>query len=406
MAWRNIWRNRRRTILTLAAIAFAALLLVFMLSFQFGSYDVMINTAVRIHTGHLQIQAEGYHDNQDIRRVVTSYAAVGDILETVSSVAAYTYRAHAFSLASSQDRTYGVMVSGIDPAREARVSTITSLLREGSYLAADDVNQALLGKLLAENLNVSVGDEVTLLGQGRDGSVAATVVIVKGLFRSGQDTFDRSALYIPLHHFQDVYSMRETVHAVVSVCTALGDVEEAERAVTARLNSLATKHSLVLLDWKDLMPGLAQGIALDLVSGIIMYLLLVIVVAFSILNTFLMAVFERTREFGVMMAMGVTPGRLTRLLLMESCIITLFGVIIGITIGCLITWYFQMHGIDLGGASEIMAEYGISGRLYPKLTVLSASIGPAAVLVITFLAALYPTLKVRKLRPVEAMRHV
>ena len=119
-----------------------------------------------------------------------------------------------------------------------------------------------------------------------------------------------------------------------------------------------------------------------------------------------MAVFERTREFGVMMAMGVTPGRLTKLLLMESTIMTGFGVAIGIITGCLVTWYFQVHGIDLGGASEIMAEYGISGLLYPKLSILSASIGPAAVLVITFLSALYPTLKVRRLKPVEAMMHI
>ena len=154
------------------------------------------------------------------------------------------------------------------------------------------------------------------------------------------------------------------------------------------------------------MPGLAQGIAIDLVSGIIMYLLLVFVIAFSILNTFLMAVFERTREFGVMMAMGVSPDRLTTLLLLESSIMTGFGVVIGIIAGCLVTWYFQIHGIDLGSASEIMAEYGISGLLYPKLTLLSASIGPAAVLVITFLSALYPTLKVRRLKPVDAMTHV
>jgi ABC-type lipoprotein release transport system permease subunit len=263
-----------------------------------------------------------------------------------------------------------------------------------------------VGHLLARNLNVSIGDEITLLGQGRDGSIAATVVIVNGVFRSGDDTFDRRSVYIPLGHFQEIYSMRDSVHAVVALCSSLDQVSAVEKAIGPALNDLHLRFPPVLLDWKELMPGLAQGIALDLVSGIIMYLLLIVVVAFSILNTFLMAVFERTREFGVMMAMGVGPGRLTRLLLLESSIMTVFGVVIGIIIGCLVTWYFQIHGIDLGGASEIMAQFGISGRLYPKLTLLSASIGPAAVLVITFLAALYPTLKVRRLQPVEAMRHV
>jgi ABC-type lipoprotein release transport system permease subunit len=406
MAWRNIWRNRRRTVLTLSAIAFACLLLVFMLSFQFGSYDVMINTAVRISTGHLQVQAQDYNEKNDIRLVVTDYETIGTILNSASTVNAYTYRANAFSLASSQDRTYGIMVIGIDPPKEATVSTIKSVVQQGAYLSQEDTNQALLGELLAANLNVTLGDEVTLLGQGRDGSIAATVVTVKGIYRSGQDEFDRSSLQIPLSHFQDVYAMHGAVHAVVAVCDSLKHLDQVEQSVADQMGALKRSQPLVVLDWKDLMPGLAQGIAIDLVSGIIMYLLLVFVVAFSILNTFLMAVFERTREFGVMMAVGVTPGRLTRLLLLESTIMTLFGVVLGVIAGSLITWYFQVHGIDLGGASEIMEKYGVSGRLYPQLSLLSASIGPAAVLVITFMSALYPTTKIRKLRPVEAMTHI
>jgi len=127
------------------------------------------------------------------------------------------------------------------------------------------------------------------------------------------------------------------------------------------------------------------------------------VVAFSILNTFLMAILERTKEFGVLMAMGTSRNRLMKLLLLESTIITLIGVIMGIVLGSLITFYFQVHGIDIAGASEILEHYGISGLLYPKLSLLSAAIGPGAVLVITFLAALYPALKIRKLRPVDAL---
>lgn len=406
IAWRNIWRNRRRTILTLSAIAFACLLLVFMLSFQFGSYDVMINTAVRIHTGHLQVQTQDYQDKNDIRLVVKGYEEIGAILAGMPSVVGHTFRANAFSLASSEDRTYGIMVIGIDPEKEATVSTLESVVRHGNYLSQDDTNAALVGEILAANLNVTVGDEITILGQGRDGSIAATVVVVKGIYRSGQADFDRTSLQIPLQHFQDVYAMDNGVHEVVVVCDSLSDVGAVKQQACSEVATMDTEKPLVVLDWKDLMPGLAQGIAFDLISGIIMYLLLVFVVAFSILNTFLMAVFERTREFGVMMAMGVTPGRLTRLLLLESTIMTGFGVIIGIILGCLITWYFQAHGIDLGGASEIMAEYGISGLLYPKLSILSATIGPTAVLLITFLSALYPTFKVRKLKPVEAMTHI
>jgi ABC-type lipoprotein release transport system permease subunit len=160
---------------------------------------------------------------------------------------------------------------------------------------------------------------------------------------------------------------------------------------------------LVVLDWKELMPGLIEAIKMDLVSGFIFYLILIVVVAFSILNTFLMAIFERTREFGVLMAMGTRPGRLTKILLVESAGISLLGAVIGIIIGSLITMYFESHGILISGASEILAQYGLPDRMYPQLSWLSASIGGAIVLAITFLTALYPALKVRRLRPVEAM---
>ena len=406
MAWRNIWRNPRRTILTIAAIAFACMLLVFMLSFQFGSYETMINFAVKNHTGHLQVQARGYMDKRSIRMVVPDPAAVGRVLDKTQGVAAYTFRANAFSLVSSNKRTCGVMVIGIDPAMEAKLTSLKKIIRQGSYLSEDNADQALVGELLARNLQVGLGDELVLLGQGRDGTIAATVVKVKGIYSLGEDEFDRSSVQITLKNFQDVYSMRGAVHEVVVFGKSTQDVPEIKRAVAANIKSIDKKHKLVVVDWMELMPGLLQGIQMDLVSGLIFWFILVVVVAFSILNTFLMAILERTREFGVLMAIGTTPRRLTRLLLIESTAITILGIGIGIIVGCLITWYFQVHGVVISGTSELLSQYGMPERLYPRLSLLSAFIGPAAVLVITFLTALYPALKVRRLRPVEAMTAV
>ena len=410
IAWRNIWRNPRRTILTISAIAFASLLLVFMLSFQFGSYEAMINSSVKIHTGHLQVQAKDYQDKQSMHLVVPDPNEIGSILNDTTGVEAYTFRAKAFSLVSSSERVYGVVVIGIDPAREAYVSTLKSSIRQGSYLAEDDLNivsgHALVGKLLAKNLQVGIGDELTLLGQGRDGSIAATVVKIKGIYSSGLDEFDRSSIHVPLKFFQDIYSMRGAVHKIVATGKSLKQVSKIKRGVAAELSKSNLKHPLKVLDWEELMPGLRQAIEMDLVSGIIFYLILILVVAFSILNTFLMAIFERTREFGVLMAIGTTPRRLTRLLLIESLSMTMIGIVTGIILGCIITWYFQVHGIDISGTSELLSQYGISGRIHPKLSMPSAIIGPAVVLLITFLAALYPALKIRRLRPVEAMTYV
>ena len=382
------------------------MLLVFMLSFQFGSYDTMINTVVKIHTGHVQVQAEGYRDKMDIRLVVPNPGAVDDVIKDIPGIEAYTSRANAFSLVSSSDRTYGVLLTGIDPEREAKVSTLKKLVQRGEYLAQEDTDMALVGELLARNLKVDIGDELVALGQGRDGSVAASVLKVKGIFSSGEDKFDRNSVQMPLGYFQDVFSMRGAVHEMVVLGRSLEDVKKIKKELGAGVRSIDNDGNLVVLDWMELMPGIVQSIKLDLVSGLIMYVILIVVVAFSILNTFLMAIFERTREFGVLMAIGMTPGRLMKSLFLESATITLIGIILGIISGGMITWYYQVHGILISGASELLSQYGLPERMYPQLSVLSVSIGAGIVLIITILTAIYPVLKVRRLRPVEAMTAV
>ena len=316
MAWRNIWRNPRRTILTIMAIAFACVLLIFMLSFQLGSYETMINTSVKIHTGHLQVQASGYQDQQEIRLVIPNPQAVQRVLDNIPEIQAHTPRARAFALVSSPERAYGVMVEGVIPATEARVSTLSRIIRQGEYLddrpTENGIPDALIGHLLARNLKVALGDELTLLGQGRDGSIAATVLHIRGIYNSGMDAFDRGSIQISLDAFQEIFAMDKAVHEIVIVGRHLADAPIIKAALKA---PLAAMRPLAVLDWVELMPGLKQAIGMDLVSGAIFYLILIMVVAFSILNTFLMAILERTYEFGIMMAMGTKPGRLTRLVL-------------------------------------------------------------------------------------------
>jgi ABC-type lipoprotein release transport system permease subunit len=384
----------------MAAISFATLLLVFMLSWQFGSYETMINASVKIQTGHLQIQKKGYQEKRDIRFTVANLEKISDALETTPEIEAYTFRAEGFSLVSSKDRTYGVLVLGIDPHREPSVSSLKNMTRHGSFLSAEDTNKALVGNLLARNLKVDLGDELVILGQGSDGSIAATAVRVKGIFNSGQDDFDRGLVHLPLRFFQEVYSMGKKANAGIVICRSIEDVAVVKDILKQKLSNL---NDIVVKDWKELTPGLVQAIKMDLVSGFIFYLILIVVVSFSILNTFLMAIFERTREFGVMMAMGTTPGRLTRILLMESLGMTLIGVVAGCAAGALVTTYFQVHGILIPGSEEIARQFGLPERMYPKLSVLSTSVGAGIVMVVTSFTASYPALKVQRLKPVEAL---
>jgi len=410
MAWRNVWRNPRRTWLTVSAISFACMVLIFMLSFQFGSYETMINSSVKINTGHIQVQAKGYFDKKSMRRVVDSPEAVIRMISRIDYVEAVTARASTFSLVSSKDRTYGAVVVGIDPVLESKVSTLKSLIRKGRFLSDMSENEnsdkALIGTLLAQNLKVGLDDELTILGQGRDGSVAATILKVAGIYESGLDALDRSTLHIPLKTFQAVYAMGNAVHEIIVNVDSLHDVPMVKQDIVDGLKAIPDGKNFVVMDWDELVPGLTQAIEIDLTMGLVFWVLLVVVVAFSILNTFLMAIFERTREFGVMMAIGTTPGRLVKLLLYESNFMTMTGITLGVLIGCGLTLIFQIYGIDVSGSSEILKQYGITGRIYPRLSLITAFAGPLLVWMITLTVALYPALKIKRLRPVEAMVHV
>jgi len=405
MAFRNIWRSPVRTILTLSAIAFAAIILVFMVSFQLGSYEAMVNSSVKIYTGHIQIQAEGYNEKKSMRFVISSPKKIAETVEKIEEIKSYSFRANGFSLVSSENRARGVLVTGIDPEGEAEISTIAGLIREGEYFAPGDREKVLIGRLLARNLKVGINDELTILGQGKDGSIAAGIVTVKGIFSSGIDDFDRSTIQVPLNYFNDLFYMDGAVHEIVCTAGSLFDVNKIKRLLKTELEEKKQKK-IVVLDWKELLPGLVQGIQLDLASAVIFYFILVLVVAFSILNTFLMAILERTKEFGVMLALGVKPNRLLKLVLMESSFLTLTGVVTGVAAGCFITLWFQTHGIDLTEASQILKEYGMSGIVYPKLSIVSALAGPLLVFAITICAALYPAFKVKKLVPVDAIRSI
>jgi len=402
LAWRNLWRHRRRTWLTIAAIAFSAALLVFMITIQLGAYDMMLESALRTYTGQMQIQRAGYLDKPQLRTSIAAAQALAQHLRAQVPEAAVAVRANAFALASSGTRTYGVPVVGVEPEHEPGVSTIPALIGAGSYFSGPTAQQALIGATLARNLRVGVGDELTLLGTGRDGSIAAAVLPIVGVFASGNPELDRNLVQLPLETFQEIYAMGDHAHAIVVSGPSLEAIERTEARVAAALPERA--DGLVLLDWEQLVPGVRQLIEADMVQSWFIYIVLIVVVTFSILNTFLMSVLERTREFGIMLALGATPLRIGALVLLESALLAAIGLAIGVALGGAIAGYFRVVGFTFPGMKEIYAQFGLPGVITPQLSFVTLTLGPAVIFAFTLAAALYPALRIRRLRPVEAMR--
>jgi len=399
MAWRNLWRNPRRSILTMGALSFSSFFLIFMFSWQHGSYDAMIDASVRNISGHLQILNKEYRKNPSIRRVVKTPERFSELLND-DLIDAYTYRAEAFVLLSSNTRTYGALVTGVVPEREAQMSNVLKVLRKGNYLDMKYPNQVVIGSILAQNLKVDIGDDLVLLGQAKDGSSAAAIVSVGGIAESGQAEIDRNLLQMPLSVFDELFCMQGAVHRIVINTRDLDSVE----LLKAKLKSNVEEDDLLVQSWDELIPGIKQSIELDLISGYFFYGFLLLIVTFSIMNTFLMSVMERTHEFGIMRCVGMTPHRIVFLVLLEAFMLALTSVIIGSLLGIVVSLWTQHVGIKIPDSEDIMASYGLAERIYPKLSWLIVSLAPILLLFITTLSCLYPAWKASKLQPIDALK--
>jgi len=401
LAWRNLWRQPRRTWLTTGAMVFSNVLLVFMISLQLGTYRMMIDNTLNAFTGHLQIQYEGYKDDQTIRQVVPDVRGLAAQMRTGLGFEAVGARAAAFALASSEERSYGIQIIGVEPEFEPQVSTLPGLIDQGRYLSEGVVPEIVIGTVLARNLKVQVGDELTILGSGRDGSFAAAIVNIVGIFDSGMIDLDRSFAEMPIQMFQDTFAMEDSGHNVVIRAPDLFQVASVQQQTEALLPA---GEDLVIHDWDALLPGLQQAIQADLLGAWFMYGVLVILVAFSVLNTQLMSVLERTREFGIVMSLGVTPGRLGRLVLLETMMIGFLGLVFGALLGGLLTYYFSVNGFSYPGLDEIAGQFNLPDRIYPDPSAISLFVGPSFVFLASLLAALYPAARLHWLQPVQAMR--
>jgi putative ABC transport system permease protein len=403
MAWRNLWRHGKRTWLTVGAMIFSNSLLVFSISLQFGSYEMMIDNSLHAFSGHIQLQHPAYLEQPKMRYAVNNIADRAQRLRDELELNSISARAAGFALVSSQDRSYGLQILGVDARHEPLVSTLPGLIRHGRYLKPGASEEIVIGSVLARNLRIDIGDELSFLGSGFDDSFAAGVVTVVGIFESGNADLDRSVAEVNLAYFQDSFAMDGSGHSIVIRAAQIEDVDSLITRLKAELQGSKT---LVARDWNELQPGLRQAIRADMTSAWFMYAVLIVLVAFSVLNTQLMSVLERTREFGTMMALGVRPARLARLIMLETGMMTGLGLLLGIGLGALITAYLSVVGFSYPGMAEMAVKFNLPERMYPAISTLSLGLGPLVVAGGSLLAAIYPALRLRRLLPIEAMRAV
>jgi putative ABC transport system permease protein len=402
LAWRNLWRRPRRTALSIAGLAFAAAFLVFMPSLQNGAYRAMIENTLRLYDGYAQLEQPGYRDEPDIRATIDHVDELIDELRGKAGLEGISARASAYVLLSADSRSFGAQILGVAPGTEPDVSRIPRNIDRGRYLAPAADDEIVLGAILARNLSVDVGDAVTLLGTGKDGSLAADSLTVVGTFATGINDVDRLTAQMPLGRFQETFAMPGQAHTVVLSAPSLA----AFAPITDRVRTTAAERGLELVEWRSLQPGLWQAIILDASTAALIYVAMIVVVTFTLLNSFLMAVLERTHEFGVLMAVGMRPASIGRMVWIETILMLALGLGIGIVLGWLVSAYFAHAGIVFGQMQEVFGRFGLPGAMYPRVDALTLLAGPGVIAVCTLIAGIFPFLRVYRLEPVAAMRAV
>jgi len=402
LAWRNVWRNKRRTILTLCTIVVGCAMIILLNAFAKGGHDQMIEDATGLVMGHIHIHEKGYWENKTIDYAFEADESIEKALSSNTHIRAYCKRIMCDALIAKGGTTKGVMIQGVEPVREKQVCGLHKCIIKGRYLSDSDSTHAVIGATLAENLKVDVGNTIAIISQGFDGSIAAEHLTINGIFKSGNPEYDKFLLQMPLKQADETFSMMGYIHAYVIKASHIDNID----AITSSL-SKKLPNNVEVLGWEKLMPELVQFIIMDDVSGYLFDLMLFLVVAFGILNTIQMSVYERTRELGIMKAVGTTPGQIVALVILETFFITVIGVLLGVALGAGISYYFTVHPIDYSQYSEEIAVWGITTTIFPAtVTIANTVVTAVLTMIVSLLFCIFPARRASKLHPVEAIRHI
>lgn len=398
IAFRNIFRQKRRTILTLLTMLGGFALSSISIGYADGTYSYIIDQFTRTRIGHVQVHQGDYLDEPSIYKTIEDYQSVGQTIQQVERVQSWAPRLYSAGLASVGDQSAGVRVIGINPDREAKATRFRKKIAAGENFSSPDAKEVLLGRGLAEILQAGIGEEAVIVSQAADGSIANEAYRIRGIVESGNKMEDRTAFYLPLQEAQSLFVLPNQIHEIVVIAEKTEDVQQLVYTIEGELQ----QESLTVEPWMEVAKSFYQAMRADVQGMWIMLFVIILVVAIGVLNTVLMSVLERTREYGVLKAMGTRPAEIFRMVIYEVGILSILSIIVGALLAFVVNSYLAQQGIPY---PEPVSIGGIEvSTLYGEVNIRSMYIPALTVFITAFLVSIFPALKAARIEPAEAMR--
>jgi ABC-type lipoprotein release transport system permease subunit len=402
LAWRNIWRNPRRTAVILAAVIIGVWSMIFLGALMRGMAVGVVKNGIATLTGHIQIHHKGYRDDPAVENSMFNRQVIEKALsESLPHRAHWTSRVRVNAIANNARHSSGVTMVGIDPVAEAKISFIGSAISKGGYLAQGNSNGILIGQALLEKFETRVGRKLVLMSQDKEQEIASRAFRIVGVFRAEMESTEKQFVFVSLSAGQKMLKLGQ---GISEIAILLPDGYEI-RNVDKKLKAALPADQFEVYNWRELLPF--QTAYLRILDGFMWFWFLVVFVAmgFGIVNTTLMAVFERMREFGLMKALGMKPWWILREVLVESFLLLICGLMLGNFLGFLSIYALSGSGIDLSALAAGAEYVGMARIIYPAVALKDVLVANLTVLVLGLLVSLYPAIKASRFTPVEALTH-
>ena len=399
VSWKNIWRNKLRSIVILVAMTLGLTAGVFLLAFYKGMVEQRIAAAIDTESSHIQVHPKGYLENNEMANFIADADMTVDQIMEVEHVLAASPRLIINSMVSSSETGAGVRIMGVDPGREKQVTNLYTKIIDGTYFEGVKRNPIVIGQKLAEKLKVKVRSKIVLTVQELDGTLSGEPFRVAGIYKTSNSMYDESKVFVRRSDLADLVKMDlSSAHEIAIYIDSNDELEKVKENIGVRFSNSDVKT------WTELMPEVAL---IKQSQNLMMYMTIIIILlamGFSIVNTMLMSVLERVKELGMLMAIGMNRLRVFAMIMLETIYLSLVGGILGIVLGTAISVYFGKRGIDLSIWGDGLEAIGYDTVIYPMIDIKDA-ITVAVLIVLTgIVAALYPAYKALKLNPSEALR--